>query len=200
MKNTDIDWSHELDDTLSDHQQDWLQRPGSLTKHLQALGTFSLEVVDEGYYPAGHEDAVALSVDQGTPLWVRTVIMSVDGRPAVPARSATTVDASYREWDAARRQHDHPLGQILYNDPRITRSPFSWIELRPTPPHRSLLGDLVFHHPRMPTVTTSVWARRSLFHRDGAPLLIAEAFLNDFWERLAHEWPQPSPRLDEKNV
>lgn len=185
MNNLNENWSTSLSSRLTSSQRDWLQRPGSLTQHLSALGTFSLDVIDEGHYPAGQEDASALNVDIGTPLWIRTVVMSVDDVPVVPARSAMTVEASHHEWNAARHQHDHPLGQILYCDPHITRSSFSWIELLPPPaPRRSLLADVVFNHPRVKSKAVPIWARRSVFHRDGAPMLIAEAFCDVFWARL----------------
>lgn len=186
MNKLNENWSTTLSSRLTPIQRDWLQRPGSLTKHLCELGPFGLEVIEEGHYPAGQEDASALHVDVGTPLWVRTVVMSVDGIPVVPARSATTLAASQHEWNAARHQHDHPLGQILYCDPHITRSPFSWIELLPPPAsRRSLLAEVVFNHPGIPPKTTPIWARRSVFHRQGAPLLIAEAFCDAFWKRVS---------------
>src|SRR5689334_8005921 len=64
--------------TLSDAQKDWLTRGGSLTAHLRALGSVTVEVTREAVDIPWQDEARALGVTPRTPVWVREVVLKVD--------------------------------------------------------------------------------------------------------------------------
>ncbi|MCE0917378.1 MULTISPECIES: chorismate--pyruvate lyase family protein [unclassified Pseudomonas] len=167
---------------LSTEQCHWLFLPGSLTLHLKALGQYRLELIDQYPTQACVADAQALGIAAGTPLWVRTVLMRLDQRPCVLARSIAPLGALDQGWAVLDGYGSQPLGMMLYQDPDIVRGPFEWGVLALDEPLGRLSRCLDDSGPWL--------ARRSLFHRHGAPLLIAECFLSGFWH---HEGRAPSP-------
>jgi chorismate--pyruvate lyase len=170
---------------LSRHHKDWLTRGGALTRHLSALGRVSVRVVAERVMPADADQCRAIGVPLRTPLWARDVILLIDDEPVVVAHSVTPLAYSRSVWQAMRRLRTRPLADLLYHDPAVTRSV---LVSRPLGP-RHLLHGRARHDARDPLVGTHprarLWARRSVFLRYGAPLLVTEAFLPRFWRRLA---------------
>lgn len=164
---------------LSPLQRYWLQRPGALTAGLRAQGAMTLEVVREYASGLPAAEAPLLRKAPGTPIWIREIVMSVDGVRSVFARSFTPLRASHGLWQGMRRLRTRPLADMLYHDPQITRSPFLVARLqRQEPIYRSLC--------RMPWAGTppapqALLARCSVFMRHDQPLLVAECFLPDYW-------------------
>lgn len=117
-----------------------------------------------------------------TPIWVREIIMSVNGIDSVFARSFTPLPASHGLWQGMRRLRTRPLADMLYHDPQILRSPFFACRLREQAPlyhtARHILG------PDCPPAQKTL-ARCSVFWRAGSPLLVAEGFLPEFWALAA---------------
>jgi chorismate--pyruvate lyase len=66
---------------------------------------------------------------------------------------------------------------MLYHDPSIVRSNFEVARLG----RRSALFQTVQRNLAKP-VPRPLLARRSVFWRNGQPLLVAECFLPDFWQ------------------
>lgn len=169
---------------LSRHHKDWLTRGGALTRHLCALGRVSVRVVAERVMPADADQCRAIGVAPRTPMWARDVILLVDGEPVVVAHSVTPLTYSRSIWQAMRRLRTRPLADLLYHDPTVTRSVLVSSPLGP----RHLLHGRARHDARDPLIGANprarLWARRSVFLRHGAPLLVTEAFLPRFWRRL----------------
>lgn len=169
---------------LSRRHKDWLTRGGALTRHLQALGQVSVQVLAERMLPADADQCRALGVALRTPLWARDVMLLVDGEPVVVAHSVTPLVNSRATWQAMRRLRTRPLADLLYHDPAVTRSVLVSRALGP----RHLLHGRARHDARDPLLgeraQARLWARRSVFLRHGAPLLVTEAFLPRFWRRL----------------
>lgn len=115
-------------------------------------------------------------------IWVREIIMRIDGTDAVFARSFTPLHASHGRWQRMRRLRTRPLADMLYNNPEITRSSFSVARLRRQMPlyfaAEHILGA---DCPR----ANRILARCSTFWRAGEPLLVAEGFLPGFWPLAA---------------
>lgn len=113
-----------------------------------------------------------------TPIWVREIIMAINGVDAVFARSFTPLKASEGLWGGMRQLQTRPLADMLYNDPEITRSSFYSCVLDDSDPMthsaRRALGQLDSTEPLL--------ARASVFWRRGEPLLVAECFLPHFWD------------------
>jgi len=137
--------------SLSALQKHWLLRPGALTAGLRALGRMQLRVLDE--YAAGlpRDEAPALRLPPRTPVWVREIVMSVDGVDSVAARSLTPLAASHGVWQGMRRLRTRPLADMLYHDPGILRTPFAVARVRPAMPlHAAALRPLREGEPPAP--------------------------------------------------
>ena len=157
-------------------QRYWLTRTGSLSEALRQLGEFSLTVVSEGSSTADIEDAALLNVAAGSTLWTRDVLLHVDHQPLVYAHSLTLLDNTLPggEWAQLRVQGQQPLATLLYSDPHIERQPFQWRQVYIAAPSSA--------HHQLPEQRSAQWARHSCFLKRRRPLVIAEAFLNAFWE------------------
>ena len=214
-------WRIPLSGRLTRTQRYWMKRPGALTAGLRSLGAFKLRVTREFADTAQGCEAHALRIRTGTPVWVREVVMSVDGKDCVSARSITPLHASKGIWSGIRRLRTRPLADMLYGDSDIRRSLFEWRQLswgdpfwhavwhfggaKPlTPPgskHNTGVPPAQTHaHTalRWPTPRLAshpqLLARRSVFWRQRQPLLVAECFLPAFWEiAMKHLTPARAP-------
>ncbi|NYT86122.1 chorismate--pyruvate lyase family protein [Pollutimonas harenae] len=167
---------------LSRPQRHWLFRPGALTAGLRQLGQVQLRVINEqaiGLHPA---EAWMLQRDIRSPIWVREIMMSIDGIDSVFARSFTPLSASHGLWQGMRRLRSRPLADMLYHNPQIIRSPFLACRLHSQNP---LYGTAqrIMGSQRPPA--HKLLARCSVFWRGGEPLLVAECFMPEFWALAA---------------
>jgi chorismate--pyruvate lyase len=176
------DWIAAPSPSFSRQQKHWLFRPGALTGGLRRLGPVQLRVVREHAAGLSHAEAWMLDRPVRSPVWVREIVMSINGVNSVFARSFTPLQASHGLWQGMRRLRTRPLADMLYNDAQITRSGFLACRLREQHPlyksARNMLG-----RPCPPA--NSMLARCSVFWRSGQPLLVAECFLPEFWPLAA---------------
>lgn len=181
-------WRDALPPSLSSHQKYWLLRPGALTAGLRQLGQVRLRVLRE--YPQGapNDEAHGMSLAARTPCWVREVCMEIDDVDCVVARSLTPLKASHGVWQGMRKLRTRPLADMLYNDPSIHRSAFVCSALRGPQAFAATPMQVLEHRPH------ALWARCSVFWRQGQPLLVTECFLPAFWARLKKR-DQPGLRL-----
>ncbi|MBR8657999.1 chorismate lyase, partial [Achromobacter sp. Marseille-Q0513] len=100
-----------------------------------------LRVLAEYADGAPQDEARAMRIAPGAPVWIREVLMSVDGVDSVPARSLTPLAASHGAWQGMRRLRTRPLADMLYHDRTVIRSPFACRRLAsPVPFHAPALG------------------------------------------------------------
>jgi chorismate--pyruvate lyase len=165
---------------FSADQKDWLTRGGSLTAHLRTLGTVAVRVTREAVALPWPDEYAALGMAPRAPAWVREVVLSVDGVPFVAAHSVAPLPASTGVWQATRRLRTRPLAELLYSDSSVARS--SLVSCRVTSRHplyrlaARQIGD---------TRPYALVARRSVFERHGAPLMVTECMLPALWTHLA---------------
>gem|GEM_PF-267582 len=173
-------WCRAAPVSASALQKHWLLRPGALTDGLRSVGRLHLRVLREARVSASADEAVALGERVGAPLWVREVLMTIDGTAVVAARSLARLAATHGVWQGMRRLRTRPLADMLYHDRRIIRSRFAVARLQ-----RPLAFYATLRRIK-PDCDSSgrLLARRSVFWRDGQPLLVAECFLPDFWRLL----------------
>lgn len=171
-------WSPHPLASLSNDQSRWLFAPGALTSKLKALGNYSLELIDQRHCPAIAYDALSLNLPIDSPIWSREVLMRVDNRPCVAARSIAPIRALENDWIALAEYGTQPLGDILYCDATVVRSPFECAQLEPDDPLETLVRHLGI-------TNKEIVARRSWFVRNGSQLLVNECFLPDFWDHYA---------------
>ncbi len=184
-------WLASAPPILSLTQRHWLFRPGALTAGLRQVGHVRLRVLAEYADGAPADEARAMRIAPGAPVWVREVLMSVDGIDSVPARSLTPLRASHGAWQGMRRLLTRPLADMLYHDSTVVRSPFACRLLASPVPFYATAADVLIHNGRERDAQR-VWARRSVFWRQGQPLLVTECFLPDFWTLQAGR-PAPPP-------
>lgn len=165
--------------SLTPHQKFWLFRPGALTAGLRRVGKVDLRVVREHVDGLRTEEAWMLARAPRSEIWLREICMAIDGTDSVFARSFTPLNASHALWQGMRRLRTRPLADMLYHDPQITRSQFFVCRLhRQHPMYRTMQKHLGAGCP----APAAILARCSVFLRLGQPLLVAEAFLPEFWE------------------
>ena len=174
---------------FSRDQKDWLTRGGSLTAHLRTLGAVAVRVTREAVAMPWADEHAAIGVESRAPVWVREVVLSVDGTPFVAAHSIAPLAASVGVWQAMRRLRTRPLAELLYSDSSVARS--ALVSRRLTARHplyrlaaREIGG--VDSHPQ------ALVARRSVFERHGAPLMVTECMLPALWAHLAAASPAVS--------
>lgn len=176
---SDSNWSIAAPTSSTPKEQYWLQRPGALTAGLRKLGHVDLRVVSEQKDTLPPAEAWMLQRPENSPIWVREIVMAIDGMDCVFARSFTPLSASLGLWQSMRQLQTRPLADILYNDPEITRSHFYTCRLTPDEP-TFCSARLALGEPCPPA--DQLLARSSVFWRNGEPLLVAECFLPHFWD------------------
>ncbi|MFM0240347.1 chorismate--pyruvate lyase family protein [Paraburkholderia phytofirmans] len=161
-------------------QKDWLTRGGSLTAHLRALGAVAVRVTHEGVALPWADESAALGLVPRAPVWVREVALSVGGVPFVAAHSVAPLAASAGVWQAIRRLRTRPLAELLYSDSSVARSSLVSRRLTARHPLYRLAANEIEGLPSHALV-----ARRSVFERHGAPLMVTECMLPALWTHLA---------------
>ncbi len=174
----DAHWRVALHASFSDAQKDWLTRGGSLTAHLRTLGHVTVEVTREAVDIPWRDEYRALGITLRTPVWTREVALNVDGVVFVVAHSIVPLKHSTGIWQSMRRLRTRPLAELLYSDSSVSRSvlvshritarhPLYWLAARQAEPRHALV------------------ARRSVFERHGAPLMVTECMLDELWHKVA---------------
>jgi chorismate--pyruvate lyase len=126
------------------------------------------------------DEHAALDVAPRAPVWVREVVLSVDGVPFVAAHSIAPLAASVGIWQAMRRLRTRPLAELLYSDSSVARSALVSRRLTQRHPlYRLAAREMGEAHPQ------ALVARRSVFERHGAPLMVTECMLPALWAHLA---------------
>jgi chorismate--pyruvate lyase len=159
----------------------WLHAPGSLSARLAATGeVFSVQVLNQGRQPLSQDEAHALGVSAwpaGQRVgYGREVVLRVDGEAKVFARSVTLHVNASGVWRSVRGLGNRPLADVLFARSGIER-------------HALSFGKLV-RAGRLQRHAVAGWAkatgenlkgcampaRRSVFVRRGAALLVMEVF------------------------
>lgn len=162
-------------------QKDWLTRGGSLTAHLRELGEVSVDVTREAVGLPWPDEAAALNIGPRTPVWIREVVLNVDGVPFVAAHSIVPLDAGKGVWQAVRRLARRPLAELLYSDSSVTRSALASRRITARHPLHRLARRCT------PLAQThALTARRSVFVRHGAPMMVTECMLPALWVHRRH--------------
>lgn len=151
-----------------------LRQPGSLTARLARSGKVTVDVLASGWQAADADEAVALGLARpGMRIYARLVCVRRNGRPAVLARSVTTIKGVRVCWKRLHHLGRQPLATLLWSDPRISRSPFEFARLATDDPLARAIG-----------LAAATPARRSTFRHRGEPLIVMEAFLDLPWPML----------------
>ncbi|AIP20923.1 chorismate--pyruvate lyase [Burkholderia pseudomallei] len=177
----DAHWRETPRPGASSAQKDWLTRGGSLTAHLARLGRVTVRVTRETVAAPWADEHRALACASRAPVWVREVVLAVDGAPFVAAHSIAPLAASKGVWQAMRRLRTRPLAELLYSDPEVTRSALVSRRVLAGHPLFSLASLAL---ARAHATEHAFAARRSVFERRGTPLMVTECMLPALWRHL----------------
>lgn len=156
----------------------WLGAPGSLTARLRQHGVVTVDVVAQGRMTLFSQERQVLRCQAAH---VREVLLRIDGRAAVWARSVTPLAAVKGPWAAIEGLGTRPLAELLFSHRRVLRGPLQASHLQPASPlqrrmARAWLGHAHPHGGKLPLDALPRWARHSLFWHCGQPLQVLEAF------------------------
>lgn len=170
-------WLHEaqLPQLCTDApSRSWLQERGSLTERLrQQWGDVAVQLLSEGQTAPLPHEAQRLGLAPPALAWVRCVLLVCQGRPRVYARTVIPQWTPHNPWAEVQRLGQQPLGELLFRLPDLQRSRFEWA-CGLDWPHAA--------HWQAQRPPDGV-ARRCVFERAHAPLLLTEVFL----EAVAHQ-------------
>jgi chorismate--pyruvate lyase len=123
------------------------------------------------------DEARALRLPAGRPGYVREVLLRVDGVAAVFARSVTAHAQSLGPWRALRGLGSRPLADVLFKRTAgLARTPLEFARLAPASPARRHVARAWQRATGEPAAPGAWPARRSVFKRGSAPLLVMEVF------------------------
>ncbi|TDP87978.1 chorismate lyase [Aquabacterium commune] len=164
--------------TASADLRRWLGAPGSLTARLRLNGAVTVDVLAQGRMALLPQERQALGCQAAH---VREVLLRIDGRAAVWARSVTPLSAVKGPWAAIEGLGTRPLAELLFSHRRVLRGPLQASHLRPGSPlqRRMARAWWVQAQPLTSTLPPDAlprWARHSLFWHRGQPLQVLEAF------------------------
>lgn len=155
----------------------WLTDDGSLTARLKArCPEFAVQKLTSRIRQINPDERGLMGLRGTSRGYVREVFLRCGGQPAVFAHSVVSVHALRRAWRGLRRQGLKPLGETLFAERGIRRLPLSYRHLSSSHPlyrrAARYLGD----------APGPLWARRSLFLREGTALWVTEVFLPAVFE------------------
>lgn len=154
----------------------WLLDNDSLTARLVALdaGEFSVRRLYQGWQVPLPSEQKLLQVPPRQRAMVREVLLLLDERAVVFARSVFPISSLSGELAHLRKLQNRSLGAILFRLPAMQRSPFELARIT---------GDSAYMAPWI-RQQEDAWARRSCFDINGKRLLVSEVFLQGFtpWE------------------
>jgi chorismate--pyruvate lyase len=137
---------------------------------------FSVQVLAQGRQPLTLDESCALGLGGRRMGYAREVLLRVDGRALVFARSVTAHAASLGAWRSVRGLGSRPLAGVLFMHSGILRAPLTYNRLsRQSRLQRHVAScwqaaaGVALGHQALP-------ARRSVFTRRGAALLVMEVF------------------------
>lgn len=150
----------------------WLTYPHSLTRRIvERSRSFHVELLAQRMRFANEDEYRALGRQPHRLVLVREVLLHADGRPVVMAHSVVARRDVDGPWRAVAGLGTRPLAVLLFADPRVRRSPFEYARLDRRHPLWRKASRLAGRD------LPALWARRSLFRRDGRPLMVTEVFL-----------------------
>lgn len=132
----------------------WLTERGSLTARLRRhWPDLAVELQGEAQQRPWPCELDRLGLATDSLAWVRSVTLHQAGQALVQARSVIPAWSQTNPWQEIERLGCRPLGELLFQQTDLERSDFEFAR------------------------TPSGWARRCVFRRQGAPLLLTEYFL-----------------------
>lgn len=153
----------------------WLIDQGSLTARLVARSSqFEVQKISQQTGLCWSDEFAAVGLCGRTKVHVREVLLRCDSQAAVYAHTVMPLHANASQWPLFRSLGNRSLGSTLFSDPQVRRGALEFARLAPAHPAMQRAWQLT---GLSQCQTQSLFARRSLFYRRGAVLLVTELFL-----------------------
>jgi chorismate--pyruvate lyase len=153
---------------------DWLTHRASLTARLIAhSGRFRVQRLHQKRAVCLHDEAENIGISKVCQVMERDVLLRCDEQAVVYAHTVLPLDATKTQWPRFAGLGNKSLGTTLFNDPLVERGALHFARLhRAHPLMRRIAAQGLLNEQ-----TRNLWARRSVFKRHGASLLVTEVFL-----------------------
>ena len=156
----------------------WVGAGGSLSTRLAGAGQrFNVQVLHQGRQSLQPGEARVLGLSASRSGYAREVVLRVDGVAVVFARSVTAHAQSQGPWRSIRGLGSRPLADLLFKRcAGIGRTPLTFAKLAPASQARRRVARAWQFATGEALAPRALPARRSVFQRRGAPLLVMEVF------------------------
>lgn len=152
----------------------WLEDRGSLTARLVArCRQFRVQKLSQQLACSLSDEFAALGLARRTRVHQREVILRCDGVPVIYGHTVVPLSASHQQWPLFSSLGERSLGSTLFSDPLVQRGDLQFARLNAGHP---LMQRIWRELPELRGIH-SLPARRSLFWRKGACLMVTEVFL-----------------------
>lgn len=150
----------------------WLVDRGSLTARLRArCPGLRVVLLAQGRARPNRDERRLIGLRPGAKALCREVLLECGGTPLVFAHSVLDPRDLDGPWRYLAGLGDRPLGEALFADPRVERTPLAFRTLKRGHPLHARAAR------QLSRPVAALWARRSLFRLMGRPLLVTEVFL-----------------------
>jgi chorismate--pyruvate lyase len=159
--------------SLSPAERAWLRYKKSMTKRLRKYAgeDLAIEVTQAGWQRGDRYEHQILQVPLGQRFFIREVNITCNHNICMFARTTIPASSFSGKLKFLRHLGTKPLGNVLFADPSLTRSEFSYTLLP-----RS--HELFIKSPTAASnQVTALWARYSVFMLKSERLLLTEVFL-----------------------
>lgn len=157
----------------------WLRAPGSLSQRLARHGRFEVQLLRQTTAKLRGPERRQLGHPRRGCTLVREVVLRVDGRPLVWARSSLHKTGLAGPWKALKGLGQKPLATLLYADPRVSRSLLQPRRLSVQGATRRQMARQWRQATGEAPPRAMLWSRHSVFRRQGALLRVMELFHPD---------------------
>lgn len=151
---------------------------GSFTEHLRKITKNKIEhrLKFAGWAHPNIEECLPLSINPHNRSWIREIewvhrhSIWVFARVIIPEETALIQEASLTKIG------ETSLGQLLFSDPDLIRSPFEICRI----PYNHIYRQIANAGNDIPP--KELWARRSIFHFHKKPLMVIEVFKPEYFD------------------
>lgn len=152
----------------------------SMTKYMQQASkqSFQVKLLAQTFKNPRPSEAFLLSISKYRGVMVREVYLLCDDQICMFARSLFPIDTLFGKGWQLQYLGEKPLGSLLFNDPKLGRSPFDFVKLHfwdedyeKATTHLAIKPDFL-------------WARRSVFYWHQKELMVEEVFLPHFLDKV----------------
>jgi chorismate--pyruvate lyase len=152
----------------------WLKISSSLSEIIKQRASYRVNVVNSLKKNLMENELKEFSIFRKEKLFLREVILFANDKPVMYARTVIPRAHLRGFWDELRVLKNKPLGEIIFDNKKISRSSFAYKKLSAFNDLSQRTCSLGIHPEQL------VAARQSTFLYKRKSILLTEVFLNNF--------------------